>query len=84
MSSPSPPRAENSGGAEMDNIVDINTGRAMRRLSSLSIVLLDLVKACEDLLEQRPRDPELRKIVQCLDAFSREISGRELQGDEQD
>jgi hypothetical protein len=63
----------------MDNIVDINTGRAMRRLSSLSIVLLDLVKACEDLLEQRPRDPRLRKIAGLLEDFA-----RELQRDEQE
>jgi len=57
----------------MADVIDMNTGRAMRRLSSLSIVLLDLVKACEDLLARRPHDPELAKIVECLDAFTSEL-----------
>jgi hypothetical protein len=58
------------------SIIDLNTRKALRKLSPTATTLMDLVEACQELVERGYR-PEHQKIKQALDAFDKELNRRD-------
>jgi hypothetical protein len=58
----------------MASIIDLNTRKAIRRLSPLATTLMDLVEACEELVRSGPRNRSVDKISEALDTFHKELN----------